>query len=105
MVNGFQIGTIGPQLSQDELFMKNSLGDFSEMFSTYMQNFEIMLESMSKWKSKIDRFRENRIEKAYTEKRRAYKKYRDKYYKNMASNSGVGEGHKGEKKGNSEFLS
>ncbi|CAG5104721.1 Oidioi.mRNA.OKI2018_I69.chr1.g1481.t1.cds [Oikopleura dioica] len=94
LVNGFQIGTIGPQLSQDELFMKNSLGDFSEMFTTYMVNFEIMLESMSKWKGKIDRFRENRIEKAYTEKRRAYKKYRDKYYKNMASNSGVGEGHK-----------
>lgn len=91
--NGFQIGDIG-ELSQDEIYMKNSLKECSEMFRTYMDNFEIMLESMKKWKMKIDRFRENRLENAYSEKRRAYKKYRDKYYKNMASNSGVGEGHK-----------
>lgn len=91
--NGFQIGDIG-ELSQDEIYMKNSLKECSEMFRTYMDNFEIMLESMKKWKMKIDRFREIRLENAYSEKRRAYKKYRDKYYKNMASNSGVGEGHK-----------
>ena len=65
------------------------------MFRNYMENFERMLESMKKWKMKIDSFRERRLENAYSEKRRAYKKYRDKYYKNMASNSGVGEGHKG----------
>ena len=93
-MNGFQIGTIG-ELSQDEIYMKDSLTECSEMFHTYMENFGIMLESFSKWKMKIDRFREKRLENAYSEKRRAYKKYRDKYYKNMASNSGVGEGHKG----------
>ena len=65
------------------------------MFRNYMENFEMMLDSMKKWKGKIDNFRERRLENAYSEKRRAYKKYRDKYYKNMAANSGVGEGHKG----------
>ena len=39
----------------------------------------MMLDSMKKWKMKIDSFRERRLENAYSEKRRAYKKYRDKY--------------------------